>query len=105
MKRLILIAVAALMACSPGNAAAQQAEAQTPARQPGCAGQSVSHSITGSDFDLRAQESSKMVCDIGVPPEVPQVWSALQAAETIARAEAGAVLLSGGGRSVRLAPR
>lgn len=43
-----------------------------------------------------------VVCEIGYPPEVPQIWQAMDAADTIERTADNGVLISGGGRSVLL---
>ena len=70
--------------------------------EPGCAGQGVSYTITGSAFDAPPPQKPGMVCDIGFPPELGQIWSALSAAGTIERTPENGVLISGDGRSVLL---
>ena len=77
--------------------------------EPGCAGQSIRYSVQGSTFRApRPTGSAGDVCDIGFPDQLPQVWEAMHAADTIMRlegVEGGAVLIEGGGRSVVLSPR
>lgn len=71
--------------------------------EPGCAAQFRDYTITGSAFAaLPRSDRPEVVCEIGVPPEVMQIWSALDAADTIRRTEANGVEIAGGGRSVLL---
>lgn len=42
------------------------------------------------------------VCTIGLPPRLPEVFRALDAAETIARTPSNGILIAGGGHSVTL---
>lgn len=72
--------------------------------EPGCAGQAVNYAINGSAFNLRQRDSVEMVCEIGFPPEVPEIWSAMAAAESVERTANGGVLISGNARSVLLVP-
>lgn len=70
--------------------------------EPGCAGQGVSYTITGNAFDAPPAQNPGMVCDIGYPPELEQIWSALSVADTIKRTPENGVEISGDGRSVLL---
>ena len=71
--------------------------------EPECALQYRAYSSSGSGFDSAPVNlSGHAVCDIAVPEELPRIWSALDAADTIARTSSDGVLVSGGGRSVRL---
>lgn len=74
--------------------------------EPGCALQSRNYTIRGSRFDTQPDgPSGSAVCDIGIPAELPRIWSAIDAAEKIQRTQANAVLISGRGRSVVLFAR
>ena len=73
--------------------------------EPGCAGQGVAYTIERNAFDAPPPGNPGTVCDIGFPPELPQVWSAMAAADTIVSMRGGEVEIAGGGRSVRLAAR
>jgi hypothetical protein len=71
--------------------------------EPECALQYRPYTIEGSRFDSAPVDlSSHAVCDIGFPQELPRIWSAFDAADTIARAPSGEVRISGGRRSVTL---
>ena len=71
--------------------------------EPACAGQSESYRITGSRFEtISYDDGPTMVCDIGYPDALPRVFSALRAADTIARTPDNGVRISGKGRSVTL---
>ncbi|WP_435418863.1 hypothetical protein WAB17_04720 [Parerythrobacter aurantius] len=71
--------------------------------EPGCAGQGRDYAIVGNRFEtLPPPPGPATVCAIGYPPEVPQIWQAMDAADTIARTPENGVLISGGGRSVLL---
>ena len=73
---------------------------------PGCALQYRDYTISKAAFATRPRRPGReTVCDIGIPPELEQVWAALDAAETVERTVNGGALISGGGRSVLLAPR
>ena len=72
--------------------------------EPGCAGQGVPYTIDGSSFRVIPNKVDGPVCDIGYPEELPDIWSAMSAADTIARAEDGSVTIAGGGRSLTLVP-
>ena len=73
--------------------------------EPGCAGQSVRYSIDGVAFRLAPREAPDMVCEIGFPPEVPQIWEAMAASNTIEWVNPASVVIRGGGRSVVLIRR
>ncbi|KLE34551.1 hypothetical protein [Aurantiacibacter luteus] len=73
--------------------------------EPGCAGQGVSYTIKGDAFDTPPPGNPGTVCDIGFPPELEQVWSAMAAADTIVSTRGGEVEIAGDGRSVRLTAR
>ncbi len=71
--------------------------------EPGCAGQGRDYAIAGNRFETQPPPPGPMVvCEIGYPPEVPQIWQAMDAADTIERTAENGVLISGGGRSVLL---
>ncbi len=71
--------------------------------EPGCAGQGLGYAISGNRFTpVPPDPAPRAVCDIGFPPEVPQIWVALMVADRIERTEAGGIRISGGGRSVLL---
>ena len=72
--------------------------------EPGCAGQGVTYTIDGNRFAVTPPRKSgpDTVCDIGVPPEIMQVWDALRASDTIRRTAEGGVEIAGKGRSVVL---
>ena len=71
--------------------------------EPGCALQYRDYTIRGSRFDSQPVDlSGRAVCDIGFPEELPRIWSAMDAADTIERTDANGVRLSGSGRSVTL---
>ena len=71
--------------------------------EPECALQYRAYRIEGARFDTEAADwSPREVCDIGFPAELPRIWSALDAADAIARTGSNGVLISGGGRSVLL---
>ena len=72
--------------------------------EPGCAGQGVPYTIEGNAFRVTPSDVSGPVCDIGYPEELPEIWNAMSAADTIARAGDGSVTIAGGGRSVTLVP-
>lgn len=71
--------------------------------EPGCAGQGREYAIRCNRFEtVPPGQQPREVCDIGFPPELPQIFQAMDAAETIARTADNGVLISGGGRSVLL---
>ncbi|MBH5321652.1 hypothetical protein [Aurantiacibacter sediminis] len=72
--------------------------------EPNCAGQGVSYMIEGDRFDAPQPGNPGMVCDIGFPSELPEIWTAMAEADSIERTANGSVLISGNGRSVLLAP-
>lgn len=70
---------------------------------PACAMQYREYSIAGHRFAAPARNNNDLeVCEIGYPPELDQLWSALEAADHIERTPENAVLISGNGRSVTL---
>ena len=71
--------------------------------EPGCAGQGVQYTIDGSRFAVIPPTGEPgPACDIGYPPELEAIWSALAAADSIARTPENGVRISGDGRSVLL---
>ena len=71
--------------------------------EPACAGQSESYRITSNRFEtISYDDGPTMVCDIGYPDALPRIFSALRAADTIARTPDNGVRISGKGRSVTL---
>ena len=71
--------------------------------EPVCAGQGRDYRISGNAFKAGpAPPADAPVCAIGFPDEVPQIWSALDAADRIERTPENGVLISGAGRSVLL---
>jgi hypothetical protein len=71
--------------------------------EPECALQYRDYTIHGSRFRAKPEDQSRReVCDIGLPEELPRVWSALDAADTIDRTGANGVRISGEGRSITL---
>ena len=71
--------------------------------QPECALQYREYSISGSRFTAPTRSNANLeVCDIGYPPELEQVWSALEAADTIERTPENGVLIHGNERSLLL---
>ncbi|KLI64935.1 hypothetical protein [Aurantiacibacter marinus] len=72
--------------------------------EPGCAGQGISYTIQGERFSAPEPGNPGMVCDIGFPPELTAIWSAMSEADTIEQTVNNGVLISGNGRSVLLAP-
>ena len=72
--------------------------------EPGCAGQGISYTIEGDRFDAPEPGNPGMVCDIGFPEELPEIWAAMAAADTVERTQNRGVLISGNGRSVLIAP-
>lgn len=74
--------------------------------EPSCALQYRRYSIAGARFDTQpVDRAGREVCEIGHPQALPQIWAAMDAAETIARVEQRGVVISGNGRSVTLFPR
>jgi hypothetical protein len=74
--------------------------------EPECALQYRAYTIEGSRFDSAPVDlSGQAVCDIAFPEELPRIWSALDAANTIARTPSDQVLISGRGRSLTLYPQ
>ncbi|EDL49161.1 hypothetical protein [Erythrobacter sp. SD-21] len=71
--------------------------------QPECALQYREYSISGSRFAAPTRPNANIeVCDIGYPEELDQIWSALEAADTIERTPENGVLIHGNGRSLLL---
>jgi hypothetical protein len=73
--------------------------------EPGCALQYRLYTIHGRRFDTRPVDLSNLaMCDIGTPEQLARIWSAMDAADTIAPTRANGVVISGNGRSVTLSP-
>lgn len=73
--------------------------------EPECASQYRKYRMEGSAFFADPVSlSGGTVCDIGYPEELTEVWTALDAADTIERTTGGDVRIAGGGRSVLLSP-
>lgn len=71
--------------------------------EPRCAGQSVDYTIDGTSFSATDTNGpDQIVCDIGFPAELDQLWSAMTAADTIERTPENGISISGNGRSVLL---
>ena len=71
--------------------------------EPACAGQYLAYSVSGDTFAAPMRSNANLeVCDIGFPAELPEIWSALEAAVRIERTAENGVLISGNGRSVTL---
>ena len=71
--------------------------------EPSCARQFVEFSITGNDWSAERYDSTgEIVCSIGVPRSLADVWSALEAATRAEWAGENGILISGNGRSVLL---
>lgn len=77
--------------------------------EPECAAQWRAYRIAGSriEFSVPARflprdGTTPPVCAIGLPPRLPDVMRALDAAETIERTPQNGILIAGGGRSVTL---
>ena len=71
--------------------------------EPRCAGQSVDYTIDGTSFSATDPNGpDQIVCDIGFPEELDQLWSAMLAADTIERTPENGISISGNGRSVLL---
>ena len=70
--------------------------------EPSCSGQGVSYTIDGNNFDAPEPGNPGLVCDIGFPQELTQIWFAMAAADTVERTAEKAVRISGNGRSVTL---
>ncbi len=77
--------------------------------QPRCAGMAriyriddASISFTSADPPRKPGEPTPPVCAIGLPPRLPELFHALDAATRIERTPANGILISGGGRSVTL---
>ncbi|TMM46584.1 hypothetical protein [Qipengyuania marisflavi] len=72
--------------------------------EPGCAGQGRLFAISGNEFHRIASPDTgpQMVCDIGFPDELAQIWRAIDAADTIERTAQNGVLITGGGHSLLL---
>jgi hypothetical protein len=73
--------------------------------EPSCASQGRKYTIRGSRFDTEPDGTSGEVCDIGFPEELPRIWSAMDAADTIEKTGKNGIPLSGNGRSVILYAR
>ena len=76
--------------------------------EPRCAGQSVGYRITGTRFATpgppRGGTASEpaTVCKIAIPPRLPDVMTAIRAADRIERTPANGVRISGNGHSLTL---
>ena len=71
--------------------------------EPACAKQIVTYTIMDNAFSASDPHGpGTIVCDIGYPDALPQVWSAMLASDTIERTPENGVRISGGGRSVTL---
>lgn len=71
--------------------------------EPDCALQYRPYTIRGRLFDTNPVDLSNLaMCDIGVPEQLVRIWSAMDAANTIAATSANGVVISGNGRSVTL---
>ncbi len=71
--------------------------------EPECALQYRDYSILGDRFIAPVRSNAGLeVCDIGYPPELAQIWAALEAADRIERTPENGVLISGGERSLLL---
>ena len=72
--------------------------------EPECAGQDRVYRIDGMDFSAEPPQtdSPRIICEIGVPDRLADVWSAMDVAHTIERTDEGGILIAGGGRSVTL---
>lgn len=71
--------------------------------EPACAGQYRAYSVSGDTFTAPVRGNTNLeVCDIGFPAELPEIWSALEAADRIERTAENGVLISGNGRSITL---
>lgn len=72
--------------------------------EPDCAGQERRYVIDGTSFSASVPPSDgpRIVCDIGLPDRLPDVWAAVDMATTIERLPDNSVRLSGGGRSLTL---
>ncbi|MBX7461748.1 hypothetical protein [Qipengyuania huizhouensis] len=82
---------------------ALSADAQRIWWEPECARQYREYSISGSRFVAPVRSNDgEVVCEIGYPEELPEIWSALEAADTIERTPENGVLISGNDRSVLL---
>lgn len=80
--------------------------------EPACAGMVRRYAIEGHRITIDPAEQEpaarrpdvppRAVCTIGLPPRLPEVFAALDAANRIERTPANGILLSGDGRSVTL---
>ncbi|GAB5349015.1 hypothetical protein [Alteriqipengyuania sp. 357] len=70
--------------------------------EPGCAGQSISYTIRDNRFAVTEPAYDGPVCKIGLPPRLPEIISAIRAADRIERTEENGIRLSGDGHSVTL---
>jgi len=69
---------------------------------PRCAGQSVRYTIRGDRFTAQPERAPGAICKIGLPGRLPEVMTALRAAERIERTPANGLRLLGKGRSLTL---
>lgn len=73
---------------------------------PACAGYGIVYRIEGTRFITPPPPADngegRMVCEIGIPLELEQAWSALLAADRIVGTPSNGIELSGGGHSLLL---
>ena len=71
--------------------------------EPSCAGEFRLYRISGTGFSASAEPGpGGPICTIPRAPELPRLWSAFEASDTIERTPENGVKISGGGRSVTL---
>lgn len=72
--------------------------------EPACAAQDRLYTIAGTRFDASEIErpQSYAVCTIGLPERLPDVWRAIDAADTIRRTPSNGIEISGGGHALLL---
>lgn len=73
--------------------------------EPPCAAQERRYAIDGAGFSAwqEASESPPIVCEIGLPERLGDVWRAFDNGRSIETTDAGGARISGGGYSVTLA--
>jgi hypothetical protein len=77
--------------------------------EPACAGQSRNYRTDGNMITISpyidpnaSADGLVTVCEIGLPPNLPVVFGAIDAAKHISRGPENQIVMSGGGRSIKL---
>jgi hypothetical protein len=72
---------------------------------PPCAGYERSYDLDGTRArfsDLHKEGAPRIVCQIGIPSRLPDVFRAIDSADRVVRTPANAIEISGGGHSLTL---